>query len=83
MNPHLSAKEILRVARAVYTENFPQGEGVGIKPIFVSSDPEEDLPVVGLREGIHRDYDKTVMCTELPPVRNCLKGGHTGTHISP
>ncbi len=57
VHPHLSSKEIKRIARAVYTANIPHGQGVGIKPIFVSSDPEEDPRVEGLREGLHKDYD--------------------------
>ncbi len=84
VNPHLSAKEIKCIARAVYTANFSQSRGVGIKPIFVSSDPEEDPRVEDLREALHKDYDGSVMCAELPPpVRTCLKGGPMGMHTSP
>ncbi len=82
VNHHLSVKEIKRIARAVYTASFSHGQGVGVNPIFVSSDPEEDPRVEGLREALHKDYDGSVMCAELPPVRTCLKGGPMGMHTS-
>ena len=83
VDPHLSSKEIKRIARAVYKANFPQGQSAGVNPIFVTSNPEEDLRVEGLREALHKDYDGTVMCAELPPVRIYRKGGTMGMHTSP
>ena len=67
VNPHLSAKEIKRISRAVHTANFSQSHCVGVNNIFVLKDHEEDLRVECLREALHKDYDVVVMCTELPP----------------
>ena len=80
---HLSAREIKHIARAVHTAHFSQSQNVGVSPIFVSKDQEEDPRVEGLREALHKDYDRVVMSSELPPVRITRTGAPMGTLTSP
>ena len=82
-NSHLSAREIKHIARAVHTANFSQGRNVGVNPIFISKDQEEDPRVEGLREALHKDYDGVVMSSELPPERITRTGDPMGTRTSP
>ena len=67
MSPHLSAKEIKRIARAVHTANLPGSQNMRVNPIFVSKDVEEDPRVESFREALHRDYDGAVIRSDLPP----------------
>ena len=60
---HLSAREIKHIARAVHTANFSQGRKVGVNPIFVSKDQEEDPRVEAFRQALHSYYDGVVMST--------------------
>ena len=48
VSSHLSSREIKQIARAVHTANFSQSQNVGVNPIFVSKDLEEDPSVEGL-----------------------------------
>ena len=67
VSPHLSAKEVKLIARAVYTANFFHSQNVRVKPIFVSKDVEEDPRVESFRDALHRDYDRAVIRSDLPP----------------
>ena len=67
VSPHLSAKEIKRIARAVHTADFSGSQNVRVNPIFVSKDVEEDPRVESFREALHRDYDGAVIRSDLPP----------------
>ncbi len=75
-SPHLSARELKQIARAVHTACFPQGQDVGVNSIFVSQDQEEDLRVEAFRQALLSHYDGVVMCTEL------LSGSYPDTYIS-
>ena len=80
---HLSAREIKHIARALHTAHCSQSQNVGVNPIFVSKDQEEDRRVEGLREALHKDFDGVVMSSELPPERITRTGGPMGTRTSP
>ena len=80
----MSAREIKHIARAVHTANFSQGRNVGVNPIFISKDQEEEPRVEGLREALHKDYDGVVMSSELhPPVKTTRTRDPMGTRTSP
>ena len=80
---HLSAREIKRIAREVHTANFPQGQNVGVNPIFVSKDLEEYPRVEGFKEALHKEYDGVVLRTDLPPVRTTRTEDLLGTRTFP
>ena len=67
VSSHLSAREIKRIARAVHTAHFSHSQNVGVNPIFVSKDLNEDPRVEGFKEALHKDYDGEVLRTDLPP----------------
>ena len=67
MSPAVVFREIRHIARAVYTAGFSHGQKVGVNPIFVSRDQEEDPRVEVFRLALHCHYDGVVMSTEFPP----------------
>ena len=66
------------IARSVHTANFFQGRKVGVNPIFVSKDQEEDPRVEAFRQALHSHYDGVVMSTELPPRKELPERGAYG-----
>ena len=64
VSSHLSAREIKQIARSVHTANFSQSQNVGVNPVFVSKDLDEDPRVEGFKEALHKDYDDLVHRTD-------------------
>ena len=52
---------------------------MGVNPIFVSKDQEEDPRVEGFKEAQHKDYDGVVLRTDLPSVRTTQTEEPMGT----